>query len=277
MNTSHQNGLAKLEATRERCKWLFRIRPQSLATPLFKLLCPYERRMIVPVEGLQLYLDPLSHLAGTILSEGTYEASTVALFRDTIRPGDTVLDIGANEGFFSALASQLAGPDGTVIAVEPQSRLQDILKVNLALNALGETHLSQCAVGEASGGTVELSLTPLSSTGASSIVNRYRWSTATELVPIRSVPDIIADYGVDKVDFVKVDVEGFETQVVPSMLPLLADGRIGTLLLDYHASILAGAGVDPAPLHDAIVNTGYSVISREKDGYDGYVLYRHRD
>lgn len=159
MNASHQNGLAKLEATRERCKWLFRIRPQSLATPLFKLFCPYERRTIVPVEGLQLYLDPLSHLAGDILSEGTYEASTVALFRDTIRPGDTVLDIGANEGFFSALA----------------------------------------------------------------------------------------------------------------------DGRIGTLLLDYHASILARAGVDPAPLHDAIVNAGYAVINREKDGYDGYVLYRHRE
>ena len=274
MNASDPDGLVRLAAIRRRCGWLFRIRPQSMATPLFKLFSPYERRMIARVDGLSLFLDPLSHLAGTILSEGTFEADTAAIFRAGIKPGDTVLDIGANEGFFSALAARLAGPAGTVIAVEPQQRLQDVLRINLALNGTGTTHVCQCAIGAESGGTVELSLAPPGNTGSSSILNRYRWGGGVERVPVRSVPEILDELAIDRVDFVKVDVEGYESQVVPSLMPLLEAGRIGTLLLDYHAAILQAAGVDPRMLHAAIVGANYEPVSREDATFSGYILYR---
>lgn len=272
------SDLSRLAAARRRRAWLLRLRPQSLATPLIKLLGDYERRMIVAVEGLALYLDPMSHLAGTILAEGTFEARTVALFRQEIRPGDTVLDIGANEGFFSALAGMLAGPSGTVVAVEPQGRLQDVLRINLALNHTGRAHVVRCAVGAPTGGTaprhIELSLTPPGNTGASSILNRYRWSAGTERIALRTVEDILAGLDLAGAGFVKVDVEGYESAVIPSLMPLLSAGRIRSLLVDYHAAILRQAGVDPAPLHDGIVAAGYTVADRERTGLDGYVLYR---
>jgi FkbM family methyltransferase len=279
MTVTGQDGLAQLASARRRCARLFRIRPQSLATPLFKLFGSYERRMIVEVEGLTLYLDPLSHLAGTILAEGTFEASTVALFRQEIRAGDTILDIGANEGFLSALAARLAGPTGTVVAVEPQGRLQDVLRINLALNDAGTAHVVRCAIGVPEGApdgvaSVDLSLSPPGNTGASSILNRYRWSGGRETVPLRTVSDVLAGLGLVSADVVKVDVEGYECAVVPSLLPLLEAGRVRVLLLDYHAAILARAGVDPQALHDAVTGAGYAAAGREDTRFNGYVLYR---
>jgi FkbM family methyltransferase len=282
MSTNPTGARDRLAAARQRCAALLRIRPQSLATPLIKLFAGYERRMIVPVEGMSLYLDPLSHLAGTILAEGTFEASTIALFRQEVRPGDTVLDIGANEGFFSALAAGLAGPDGTVIAIEPQQRLQDVLHINLALNRVGTSHILHCAIGApaessenaATQRQIELSLAPPGNTGATSILNRYRWGAGTESVALRTVTEILDSLQISDVGFVKVDVEGYESAVIPSLMPLLQSGRIRSLLLDYHASILRQAGIDPQPLHGGILAAGYSVINRERDGLDGYVLYR---
>ncbi|MGE0256295.1 MAG: FkbM family methyltransferase [Alphaproteobacteria bacterium] len=267
------NGRARLAAIRRRCAWLLSLRPQFLATPLLKLLSPYERRTIVDVEGMRLYLDPLSHLAGTILRDGSYEAATAALFRCEIAAGDVVLDIGANEGYFAVLAAQLAGPGGTVIAVEPQSRLLDVLRINLALNGGAAAEVFHCAVGTG-GGDVEISLTPVSNTGASSIVRRYRWSTESERVPVCSVEAILAAVGKTRADFVKVDVEGNEAAVIAALQPLLATGRVGKLLIDYHGPILAAAGITAKPLEDDILAAGYELVSREFDGLDGYRLYR---
>lgn len=53
---------------------------------------------------------------------GTYERHVQRLFCERIHPGDVVLDIGANVGFFTLLASKLAGPDGHVHAFEPVPR-----------------------------------------------------------------------------------------------------------------------------------------------------------
>jgi FkbM family methyltransferase len=253
----------------ERAAWLHRIRPSVIAQPALRFL---GRRMIIEREGLRLFVDPTSNLGWMIHRYGTYEALTVEIFRRHVREGDIVLDIGANEGFFSALASVLAGPNGRVIAVEPQSRLQDVLAINLALNRTGPTEVIQGVVTEADGEQAEINLFPSSNTGASSLVRHARLGSKTERVGTWT-PEAIADQcGIDRFDFVKIDVEGFEPEVIRAFEPLLARGAVRTILLDYHTKFLAERGIDPTATHELVLSHGY--MQEDGDHRSEYVVYQ---
>jgi FkbM family methyltransferase len=69
-----------------------------------------------------------------------------AVLRRYLRPGAVFIDMGANEGYFSVLASGVVGPSGAVIAVEPQSRLQGVIQTNLDANACLNVRLVRCVV-----------------------------------------------------------------------------------------------------------------------------------
>lgn len=227
-------------------------------------------RRIIEAEGLKLFVDPTSHLGQSLLNHGTYEPETIAMFREHVRAGDTVLDIGANEGFFSSMAANIVGPNGRVIAVEPQSRLQDVVEINLALNASCPTHIIKNVVAETDAVEMEITLFPGNNTGASSLVRNYRWGATKETVTTITPSTILGKVGVDRVDFVKIDVEGFEPEVIRSLLPLLRAKRIGKLLLDYHTQILSVRGIDPQPTHDAVLASGYKADGQVKFGYVMY-------
>jgi len=272
MNETEPDSLSQLKRSRRRLDWINKIRPQSLATPLYKLLAPYERRMIVQYEGLRLYLDPVSNL-GRSISHGSFEPETFNNIRKHLRPGGVYLDIGANEGIFSALAASIVGPSGCVIALKPQSRLQDIININIALNATVdcEFHLFRNAIDVTTGNSLRLSLFPVSNTGASGIVRRYRWNLLTETVETLSVTDLVAQAGLPSISLVKIDVEGYEPEVVSSLAPLLKSKRIGTLLVDYHAIILRDRNINLNNIHRSIIDFGYEIENGELFG--GYVTY----
>jgi FkbM family methyltransferase len=251
---------------------LERIRPNVLATPLYKLLLPSQRRGIVLVEGVgRLYIDPVSHLGRAILAKGAYEPETVALLHEHVRPGNTVFDIGANEGVMSACAASLVGADGCVVAIEPQSRLLDVLEINLELNSTGTYHIVHGAVSDHDNGRVNVSLHAENNSGGSSIVRKYRWSGKSERVPTYTVEHIAKSYGIHHIDFVKIDVEGYEPEVVLALHPLFNDRRVGKVLVDYHASILRSRGISSENVHEGIVARGYRALLGSPAG--GYVLY----
>ncbi len=95
------------------------------------------------IEGSKMYLDPWdgSPMRRTFRSylSTPKEPETARLFKEVIRPGDTVVDIGANVGFFSLLAARLVGTAGRVYAFEPEPQNFALLTKNIALN--GYTHV----------------------------------------------------------------------------------------------------------------------------------------
>jgi FkbM family methyltransferase len=220
------------------------------------------------VDGARLYLDPASHLGHTVLTTGSYEPETVAILREHIKPGNVVLDIGANEGVMSAYAASLVGRDGCVVAVEPQSRLLDVLEINLALNSTGSYHVVHGAVSDHDG-SVAVSLSGEGNTGASSIVLKYRWSRKTESVPTYTIESIARSRNLTSIDFVKIDVEGYEPEVLKSLLA--SRQRIGKVLVDYHTAILEIRGIKSETLHNDMLAAGYKPLLGSLSG--GHVLY----
>ena len=143
---------------------------------------------------LNLYVDPLTMLGHDILTNGIYEPDIIKIFKSEINKGDIVLDVGANEGIYAALSGKLVGDQGLVIAVEPQSRLRDIIDINLALNRVANCIVYTNALGGPDDEEITLHLYPAMNTGASSILRRYRFSRKTEKVKCKRSGGKVAYY-----------------------------------------------------------------------------------
>lgn len=253
---------------------LQKVRPGGLASFLIKVSAPDDRRRIVSTSGgLRVYIDPFTHLGQLILADGRFEPETEAVFRQYIKSGDTFLDIGTNEGYFSALVSTIVGPTGMIISVEPQSRLCDIIEINLRLNDARNFRIYNNAIGGEEGEQGAINLWPSFNTGASSILRRYRFSRATQAFSFASVDRIMRECGRPRIDFVKVDVEGFEAQVVKRLIPHLKARQINRLFVDYHAPVLIANNIDPRGIHDSIINTGYRLVQGDPANLQSYILY----
>ena len=278
-----------------RFNWLYSLKPKSLANTMKRLMAPDERRRIIETGiGIRFYADPLTHLGRKMILDRRYEEQTVATFRSEIQPGQVVLDIGANEGFFSALAGTIAGPKGLVISVEPQSRLRDLIEINFRINNVENFRIFLNALGGEDGEESELSLYPSMYTGQSGLIRKYKYSSspATEKIKFVSLNTILRECQVDSVDFVKVDVEGFEDKVIKALLPAIAVGKVGKLLLDYHTEILLSQNLNPLDIHKSLIEAGmiiksslfeekhndnpvYGDVSNLAAGKRAYILYEY--
>lgn len=82
---------------------------------------------------------------------GTYEPEQTALFVEHVRPGATVLDVGANAGYYTLLAATLAGPEGRVVAFEPEPAIARFLRRHVAINRLRNVRVEEAAVSDRDG------------------------------------------------------------------------------------------------------------------------------
>src|SRR4051812_19895765 len=134
-----------------------RIRPASLGSAIAELFGLSKRQTVRTAHG-NFFLNPVSNFGYQMIS-GEYEPSMRKVLEKYLAPGQVFVDLGANEGFFSIVAAALVGPSGKVIAVEPQSRLQSVIRQNMSLNSCSNVKVIQGVISAASG-SVEIHLTP---------------------------------------------------------------------------------------------------------------------
>ena len=146
-----------------------------------------------------------------------------------IRPGQTVIDIGGNIGTFALLAAQRAS---RVITIEPNSDNYSRLQDNLARNGAANVTAVRAAVANASG-TVTLQCAAEGGYHTISAGIRDGAALSVETVPAITLPEIFDKYQVDRCDFLKLDCEGAEYEILLN-LPLEYLQRISRIALEWH-------------------------------------------
>ena len=101
--------------------------------------------------GMMLYNVHDIYIGRSLDEYGEFSEGEADLFRRLVRPGQLVVEVGANIGAHTLLLAQLAGCGGNVLAFEPQRILHQTLCANLALNSITNVHCFHAAVGGASG------------------------------------------------------------------------------------------------------------------------------
>jgi FkbM family methyltransferase len=155
------------------------------------------------------------------LKDGKFETSEVAFASGFLKPGMTVLDIGAHHGLYTLLASRRVGRTGKVIAFEPSPRERKALRLHLRINSCTNVTVQPLALGDEN---AEGTLHVVESWAAG--CNSLRppdvpAQTSPVQVEVARLDDWLANHQIEKVDFIKLDVEGAELAVLLGATKLL--------------------------------------------------------
>jgi len=238
-----------------RARLVMRIRPALLAS-LVKWLLGV-RRIEAATAGGRFWLDPASYLGLTLLERGAYEPEMMATVERYLRPGDTFVDLGANEGYFTAAGARRVGPAGRVLAIEPQRRLQAVLRRNFALNGCSDrVALAAVAISDHAG-EAALHLTPGVNNSASSLSRPTRYPLARQRVACATLEETLAAHGIAECALLKIDVEGWEYEAVLGSPAFFRARRARAIALELHPAVLARRGLDGGKITRFLAECGY--------------------
>ena len=186
-------------------------------------------------------------------SEGL-EPGTRQVLARLIAPGMTVADVGANIGLLTVACARAAGPTGLVYAFEPEVAMHDALAETLILNGLSWVRLRQEAVGrEAGQATFHVSPVP----GHSSLYPLPDGEGARSTdVPVKVVrlDDVVPP--TERLDVIKIDVEGAELDVLAGAQRTLADNPDIAIVVEFGPSHLQRCGISPDEWFQAFTERG---------------------
>jgi FkbM family methyltransferase len=198
---------------------------------------------------------------------GNFDDSERRFVQRFLKPGMTVLDIGAHHGFYTMLAAKMVGPTGRVMSFEPSHRERERLLVHLRLNRiLDKVSVFPVALGRETG---ESTLYVVA--GRDTGCNSLRPPAVTEptrmiQVPITSLDTFLAQQNVARVDFVKMDVEGGELGVLEGAEELLGRFPRPVILAELADSRTLPWGYSASAIYDSLAAKGYRWFAITQDG-----------
>lgn len=183
--------------------------------------------------GLVMEFEP-SLLGWTVFEKGAWEPEQTRLIIDMMTPSGIVFDIGANTGYYALLASSAVGPSGQVHAFEMQPAMSAILRRNVRRNGLGNVRVVDAACWSAPG---EAAIEPHGDPGSA----RLGFFTGGVRVPLTTIDDYVATAGVSRLDFLLVDAEGADFEILKGAATVLERFRPAVLAEVHHLGAFRGS------------------------------------
>jgi FkbM family methyltransferase len=237
---------------------------------LLSPLVPKAGRRTANVFGTNVPLDLADHVQRMVYL-GCFEREETKLMRRELKAGMTFVDVGANCGYFTYLAAARVGVSGRVLAVEPSPRVADIVEAAIRENRLANAALIRTALGRAAG-ELTLYVPPEAlANHAPTAIATPGWSPIT--VPVRALDDLLDERQIDRVDVLKVDVEGYEGEVLGGAERSLKSGRIRAMLVEFNEWWLRQAGSNSGELWDRILAAGFTCDSPRPTSFDIHSLH----
>lgn len=165
---------------------------------------------------------------------GAYEAGTLQIIEECLEEGDIFIDVGANIGLMSLLGATRVGRRGSVYAFEPAPDIFNLLQTNISINHLSNVYASNFGLGSSKGrGSI---YKYHDNRGMTSFVKRNTSTQGSVDVPISTLDNFLKEYDVSDVKMIKIDVEGWELEVLKGSLELLSNNNAPIIVIEYNTS-----------------------------------------
>ena len=172
---------------------------------------------------LRIELDPAEWTQMQLLKRNWLEPLTLALYEKLLRPADLFVDVGAHVGFHSLVARKLVGPDGLIIAIEPQPYNAQKILANWRANNFTNLKLIIAAASDADS-WAELSDQPITDRTLLTLRGNSGKDEAQRFeVPTVRLDSILSRHKISRVKLLKLDVEGYEQQVMAGLADRVRD------------------------------------------------------
>jgi FkbM family methyltransferase len=233
------------------------------------------------IYGIRFVLYPFDRPNSRTLLRRSHDTLEVQLIPKLVRPGDTAVDVGANAGFYSVLLSRACGPTGKVWAFEPVPETYWRLRENLALNRCENVVTEETAISNAPGIAIlnlfDSQFAEMNGFG----VRVARDSSGKPILASRSISvqsqslDVFCDSErIERIHFLKVDVEGFELRVFEGAERLLTQRRVDYICFEIGKVLLEAAGFTTSAVISRLAAHGYGTyrFDRLKNRFEGPLL-----
>jgi FkbM family methyltransferase len=211
---------------------------------------------VLTVDGRRMYVDTRDEgVTRLLLERGVIEPSITRLVKRLVAPGMTVVDVGANLGYYTLLCAELVGPKGQVYAFEPVPYNAELL--NRSVGANGYTNVTAVAKAVSNATGVTTLHLDAGNFGNHTIVSGINAPSDGEVV----VDTVSLDEFFDasrRIDFMKIDVEGAEGLVAAGARRLLAQTR-ARIVMEVWPFGERRLGTDPEELLNALRGYGFDI------------------
>jgi len=234
---------------------------QRLYDYLYDIIKP-KGIIIVSAEDNRMYVDTRDKgMVPLLLLNGTIEPYSVELFKQRIREGMNIVDIGANIGYFSLIAARLTGKGGRVYAFEPQPDSYNLLRENIQLNGYTNIIPIQKAVSDKTG-KIKLwydNVNFASPSFSKDNVAYFQEKKCVENCCFCEVEIVTLDEYINQpVDILKIDAEGAEGLIINGARRLMRNDRL-TIIMEFWPFALKNMGTNPGELLRTIREFGFTI------------------
>ncbi|MEM0144066.1 MAG: FkbM family methyltransferase [Candidatus Parvarchaeum sp.] len=189
---------------------------------------------VVSFDSFKMFLDASSYMDLSLyknyLESGSYEKETSQYIKKNLKPGGSFIDVGANSGYYSLLASNIVGESGVVYSFEPFPQSYNRLKKNIELNMIRNIKIFNIALSSYDGvGVLNVSK---SSDGLNSLENI---SLVSETIKV-NVNKLDTLLGEKTVDMIKIDAEGSELDIIKGARAVLTKTRYLKIIYEINRS-----------------------------------------
>lgn len=199
-------------------------------------------------DGRRINVSLASEISDHVYFLGEYELEISKLVLKIIKPGDICFDVGANYGWYASMFAKHAGTSGQVHAFEPLPDLYERLQANMALaKTNGNVFLNQMALGNETK-AVTIYTFPELTTGHNSLSPMGQENHVAVDVPMATMNSYLADNKIERVDFLKIDIEGAELLFLEGAEALFKLERPPVLLAEMALNTSKGFGYVPNDL-----------------------------
>jgi len=226
----------------------------------FKNLANLKKGRVITNEGFELIIDTKDLGVSKILADtNSYEINESRFFKQIIKKGMHVVDIGANIGYFTILFSKLVGSEGKITAFEPSPRSFNLLKKNIKLNSAENIDPIQKAVSNFSG-KAKLYLSNHNAGDNRLFANEIlKIDKGREVIEVETVR--LDDYLKDElISLLKIDVQGGEMNLIDGALKTISNNQNLKMIIEFWPIGLSSQGIAPHIFLEKIKQLGFLIF-----------------
>lgn len=220
---------------------------------------------------LSMDLELSEHMQRRIFWMGYYSADIAHLLNEILQPGMTVLDIGANVGEVTLLASKRVGIRGQVFAFEPVETIAQQLEHHIELNQLKQTHIERLALGDTNDNTRPIyascgQKTDDDHNGLGSLYGGGDGEKPLQYITMTTLDNWLTDRpSIQRIDLIKIDIEGAELACLHGARDTLLRFK-SSIIIEIQDFSASRAGHSSAAILDFLSELGYRFQSIGKNG-----------
>ena len=231
------------------------------------------------VQGSRMKLDLSDQgISRELYLTGVHEPYSTPQFREELKPGMVLLEIGANGiGYYTLIALQQLGPNGSVVALEPSLVNMRSLFENLRLNEVdGNVKVYPYAAGRERGSLPFYEM-PKGNQCTLVMSEKYDRPKSVIAVEVLTIDNLVKEANV-KVDYFRMDVEGFESEVIEGMVETLTSAnRPAGAFIEIHPSVLKKTGSSGYSFVTRMEELGYRIKIARYIGQDEHVVHSNSE